>query len=161
MRYSYSFSDMKNYNKPSSISYQIIHRKGEQNQTERFSVDFIINNASLIKSLKAQNKHLMGRFVMGFTAENIKSKDIFLLKDEADLDNGRTMLYICPECGDIGCGAITVKISKKEGFYIWENFTYENNYDDDMTDEESYQYLGPFYFIETEYVNAITQAAGI
>jgi hypothetical protein len=68
-------------------------------------------------------------------------------------------LYICPECGDIGCGAITVKISKKEGVYIWENFRYENDYDEEKT--ISYQYLGPFYFLETEYVNAITEVADI
>lgn len=31
--------------------------------------------------------------------------------DEGDLPDGRTSPYVCPECGDLGCGAVTAKLS--------------------------------------------------
>jgi hypothetical protein len=32
------------------------------------------------------------------------------------------MLYVCPECGDIQCGAMTVEITKTGNTYTWQNF---------------------------------------
>jgi hypothetical protein len=39
-------------------------------------------------------------------------------------------IYICPECGDIGCGAYCCKIEKINGMYIWKDFSYENNFEE-------------------------------
>ena len=34
-----------------------------------------------------------------------------LTEKKPTLETGRIMFYVCPECGDIGCGALTGKIS--------------------------------------------------
>jgi hypothetical protein len=62
----------------SSLSHEIMHRKGDKNQSERFSADFIINGHSLIRSLKAEKMDLMGRFVRGVRKSQIEST--FFLK---------------------------------------------------------------------------------
>ncbi len=38
-------------------------------------------------------------------------------------------LYICPECADLGCGAITVAVERGTGTVTWRNWGYQNNYD--------------------------------
>ena len=34
--------------------------------------------------------------------------NVFRLKEKSELESKRVMLYICPECGDIDCGAVTI-----------------------------------------------------
>ena len=47
-----------------------------------------------------------------------------------DSESGRVLLYICPECGDIGCGAYSVRIEKTDAGYTWGDFAYENGYEE-------------------------------
>lgn len=39
------------------------------------------------------------------------------------------MLYICPECGDINCGAITANILDLGDKIVWKDFAYETDYE--------------------------------
>ena len=50
----------------------------------------------------------------------------FRLKQKSILVDNRVELYICEECGDIGCGAITVKIIDKGDRIIWTQFADQN-----------------------------------
>jgi hypothetical protein len=103
--------------------------------------DFLVNGQSLYELLSAHSFDLVGRFWQGDRAWNEESANIFLTKQSADLENGHTMLYVCPECGDIGCGAITVTIIKSDNSYSWTEFGYENNYAPQMMDSDSYAML--------------------
>lgn len=42
-------------------------------------------------------------------------------------DSGRSLIYICPQCGDIGCGAYACKITLDSSKYIWSEW-YEEPY---------------------------------
>lgn len=42
-----------------------------------------------------------------------------LLRAPSALPSGRVPLYICSQCGDLGCGAITVRVSLVEDCYVW------------------------------------------
>ena len=61
------------------------------------------------------------------------------------------MIYVCPECGDIGCGAITAQVEESDGFMIWRDFGYENNYDPSTPDLKKYTEVGPFWFEAAQY----------
>lgn len=77
----------------------------------------------------------------------------FLGLTKPELETGRTCFYVCPECGDIGCGAITAKIEVTEKNVIWKDFGYENNYSEpDLTD---YKEIGPFTFDKKQYLEII------
>ena len=139
----------------SSLETRILHRKGALNITERYSTDFVVDGNSLLKTLQPRKSHntwdFMGRFLCGQLKWNHEISKIFLVEEKPDLDNGRVMIYVCPECGDIGCGAITLTIAKHEDYFIWKDFCYENDYDQKMTDFDSFALIGPFYFKEIFY----------
>ena len=52
--------------------------------------------------------------------ETIKAANRLLLTENAVIPNDRRSLFICSECGDIGCGAVTALVIR-EGPSIWKN----------------------------------------
>jgi hypothetical protein len=44
---------------------------------------------------------------------------------EPDAAEGQCTVYVCPECADIGCGAITVKVERNGDRVSWTNVSYE------------------------------------
>ena len=128
-------------------------RKGGGGKTQRDYLDFLVNGQSLRDLLKPGDN--IG--CLGWLPSNVEQNILEQLttKRLSDLGNDRYPIYICAECGDIGCGAITVQIEKTEHGYIWKNFGYENNYDESMSDFESYQNIGALHFKETEYLEAL------
>ncbi|EMM98387.1 hypothetical protein LEP1GSC035_2773 [Leptospira noguchii str. 2007001578] len=94
----------------------------------------------------------MGCFVKGF--DNLDIYKELLLLQLPKTDSGRSLIYICPECGDIGCGAYTCKITLDSSKYIWSNFAYENGYEEPylMTNIES------IFFDKIEYEKIIQKA---
>lgn len=137
------------------------HRPGEKSgdfpsKTERKYVDFIISGQSL--------KHIIGDFpsdrigIFGWIPDRWYENDRideFLGLIPTELTTGRTSFYVCPECGDIGCGAITAKIKVTDKQVIWHEFGHETNYSEpDLT---SHQEIGPFTFEKVTYVKTFEQ----
>jgi hypothetical protein len=61
----------------------------------------------------------MGCFVSGY-AESCERTRATLL--DVPPENGkRVLLYICPECGDVGCGAYSALVRRDRESYVWEN----------------------------------------
>jgi hypothetical protein len=149
--------------KHDNLDWRIIHRKAEidahgDGKHERFTIDFLVNGQSLNEMLGVARLDLVGRFSPETQKWNQESAEVFLNTKEPDLDNGRIILYVCPECGDIGCGAITLKIVKSETEYTWSEFGYENDYDPEMTDLDSYRHIGPFKFSIENYHQIVEKA---
>lgn len=44
------------------------------------------------------------------------------------LDPGRVFLFICPECGDLGCGAVTATLHVGTNRVTWRQFAWENGH---------------------------------
>ena len=140
------------------LSHQHIRRLGSSSNgctiTERESSDFLVNGESLLSYIvKADGGHsdFMGCFVKGFSEQNEKMTATLLALTEPHTVSGRVPLYVCPECGDIGCGAITVTIEKTAEHFVWKDFGYENNYYDGMPLLENYRQIGPFFFDSNQY----------
>jgi hypothetical protein len=56
--------------------------------------------------------------------------DRLLLTSEADFPNERRSLFVCAECGDLGCGAVTLSVTRVGGKVVWSDFGYENTYEE-------------------------------
>lgn len=123
-------------------------------QTPRKFLDFVIDGNSLYEFFG----DLISPFGWLSPDETLKAVDRLLLIDEADFPNNRRSIYICPECGDLGCGAISAVIERAGNRIIWRDFGYENNYDETVHFDE-YRDLGPFSFDLDEYSRVIAQAA--
>ncbi|UXY23185.1 oxidoreductase [Streptomyces cynarae] len=77
-----------------------------------------------------------------------------LLETGAPLPGGRYVLYGCPECEDLACGAVTAVIARDGDDYVWRDFAWQT---DDTADLElnGYHGIGPFRFHGAEYRAAL------
>ncbi|MFF9391071.1 oxidoreductase [Streptomyces griseoluteus] len=78
-----------------------------------------------------------------------------LLEDEPPLPGGRFVLYGCPECTDLGCGAVTVVIERDGDDYRWRDFAWQTGEHVDL-DRDGYHGTGPFHFHGPAYRAALT-----
>jgi hypothetical protein len=129
-------------------------RKGGGGGTQRIYLDFVVNGQSL-HDLLTTDDHIG---CLGWLPQDIEQVVFEQLTTGrlSDLGNDRYAIYVCAECGDIGCGAITVQIEKTKDGFVWKNFGYENDYDESMQDLENYKKIGEFHFKEAEYQHALT-----
>jgi hypothetical protein len=147
----------------SELTHDLLCREGScQNGitvAERISSDFIIDGQSLLAILTREGNvghtDFMGCFVFASPKFNHENKELLLLKQKANLESGRVALYVCPECGDIGCGALTAFVSQNPCGYIWHDFAYENGYEA----PEKINNAGPFIFESQSYEKAIIAAS--
>jgi hypothetical protein len=89
--------------------------------------------------------------------ETIKAANRLLLTESADLPADRRSLFICSECGDIGCGAITALVVRDGHSIVWKAFGYENNYEENIL-LDNYKQIGPFTFGLVHYERTLLQA---
>lgn len=143
------------------LDFQIKHREGsEENGVivhESYSSDFTIDEKSLLDELVSKaggHNDFMGCFARGWDNLNKHSLRQLLLQEPPETESGRSLIYVCPECADIGCGTYGCKISKVGEEYIWSQFAYENGYEE----PELIKDIGPFRFSATEYKNVVNRA---
>lgn len=126
-------------------------REGGSNWTQRDYLDFVVDEIPLSKRLGVETSCL------GWLepSENEKAVYRLLLEEPADFPNNRRSLYVCPECGDLGCGAISVVIEQTENQIIWRDFAFEYNYSEELI---RYENINSFVFDRTEYEKVIKSA---
>jgi hypothetical protein len=69
---------------------------------------------------------------------------------------GRTAIYTCAECGDVGCGAVTAVIEVSDEKVVWRDFGYQNDYE---PFDQAYLFagVGPFTFDRHAYARALEE----
>jgi len=66
-----------------------------------------------------------------------------------ELASGRVLLYVCPACGDVGCGAVSAAMERSEGTVVWRDFGWDVGWDDG---EDEIRFAGgPFVFDRDQY----------
>jgi hypothetical protein len=122
-------------------------------QVHRDFVDFIVNGQPLLfqlSDLDAVSPLASDVPPAIFTAQ-VRS---LLLEADAPLEGGRYVIYGCPECADLACGAVTAVIEKLGEDYVWRDFAWQT---DERADLElnGYHGIGPFHFRGAEYRDAL------
>lgn len=122
-------------------------------QVHRDFVDFIVDGRPLLfqlSDLDAVSPLASDVPPAIFTAQ-VRS---LLLESEAPLPDGRYVVYGCPECEDLACGAVTAVIERDGDDYIWRDFAWQT---EDHADLElnGYHGIGPFRFHGDEYRTAL------
>jgi hypothetical protein len=124
-------------------------RTRRENNSERNYYDFNISGQSLMTILKADNRDLISPFGWGdknYEQEIIKE---FTGQKNPQISGERLMIYVCAECGDLGCGAITAELKIIDTKVIWKNFRYEDNSSE--IDFTSFKDIPPFEFDRSDY----------
>jgi len=147
---------------PHSLGFRFLHRQasesGGASTQSRTSVDFLIDGESLLTQLaEADGGHadLMGCLVSGFPEHNQKKLALLVSHAPVETDEGRVLLYVCPECGDIACGSFAAKIRINADAVEWSDFAYENGYEP----ARPLPGIGPFVFSTQGYKSVVTQAS--
>ncbi|MET8597374.1 oxidoreductase [Streptomyces althioticus] len=77
-----------------------------------------------------------------------------LLETGAPLPDGRHVLYGCPECEDLACGAVTAVIERDGQDVVWRDFAWQTGDRADL-ERDGYHGMGPFRFRGDEYRAAL------
>jgi hypothetical protein len=92
---------------------------------------------------------------IGFPAQDF---DPLIGRSVPPLPGSRVPLYVCAECGDLGCGAVTVIIDWTETNVVWRDFGYQNDYEP-FTEDDVFTGVGPFEFDRARYEAVLEQFA--
>ncbi|MFD4555098.1 oxidoreductase [Streptomyces sp. NPDC058469] len=122
-------------------------------QVHRDFVDFIVDGRPLLfqlTDLDAVSPLASDVPPAIFTAQ-VRS---LLLETDPPLKGGRYVIYGCPECEDLACGAVTAVIQQDGADYIWRDFAWQTDEHADM-ERNGYHGIGPFRFAGAEYRAAL------
>jgi hypothetical protein len=130
-------------------------------KTEKHSyLDILIDGKSL-------SKHFVGRLgahpdqisPLGWSTASKEYNNLlmkrFLLEAESELPGGRNPVLVCPLCGDIGCGAFTVRMSNDNSHVYWQEWLFENGIDENPEPPQWPTKPTDFYFDREQYEAAI------
>jgi hypothetical protein len=151
------------------IDIAMLHRPGSRGKSERHSVDFLVNGRSLFVATRAAQHDLCGCFSPDYAKsanelahhENERLAKLFLFESPLQIASDRVALFVCPERSDPACGAITIQLRRRGQAMLWANFAYENGYDDERSDSESYAAIWPFEFALGTYLENIQRATSL
>ncbi|MBR0706789.1 MULTISPECIES: hypothetical protein [Bradyrhizobium] len=136
-----------------------LHRIGGTNppHQERRTFDFVVNGVSLFEAAGGLTFDMCGslsnpEFERDF-ARRFNGRTAAMLSSDAPVDGHRVALFVCPECGDFACGAITARVSRTDRGVRWSDFAHENE-----IDAASELGVGPFEFEWADYVNEIERS---
>ena len=107
--------------------------------------EFDIDDVPLSNLLQVDLKELTGMFTPEAADSGYFVSQI--AKYIGRMPTDRILLYVCSDCGDISCGALSAKIDFTENRIIWSDFAYENS----IEIVERYPEVGPFEFSKEEY----------
>lgn len=111
-------------------------------------LDFIVDGRSLEDMLETDRHPWLGR------ASRKVLEDLWgaaLLLAEPAFAFGRVPLYLCKICGDLGCGADTVRIERTQDSFFWSAFADETPWEAPWYHHD----LGPFRFHRRQYVDCL------
>ncbi len=135
--------------------------RDSDSKTSRRFLDFVVNGEAFALKVRDAGYDLISCFWLdNATAgpESVKAAQRLLGRVEGDAPHGRVSLYECPECGDLGCGAITVRLQITEDRVLWADWGYQNNYEDEVFDVEDIKGLRDFVFDRKEYERVLAYA---
>ena len=112
-------------------------------------LDFNISGQSLKEYLGITKDSSVTPFGW-FLNKNEQSKALkeFRLQTKPHLPDNRIEVYICDECGHIGCGSVTAQIHDKGDKIVWAKFARQHNSDEvsSLFDVEDLEFERTSYF---------------
>lgn len=122
-------------------------------QVHRDFVDFLVDGRPLLFQLADLDavSPLASDIPPAIFTAQVRS---LLLETDPPLEGGRHIIYGCPECADLACGAVTAVIERDGTDYIWRDFAWQTDEHADL-ERNGYHGIGPFRFAGTEYRTAL------
>ncbi|OPF67046.1 oxidoreductase [Streptomyces antioxidans] len=116
-------------------------------------LDFVVDGRPLLRRLAdpdAVSPLASGPGPSPFT-EQVRR---LLLETDAPLEGGRFIIYGCPECEGLACGAVTAVIERDGADVVWRDFAWQTDGGPDI-DHNGYHGIGPYRFHGEQYRAAL------
>ncbi|MEI5097452.1 oxidoreductase [Streptomyces sp. PmtG] len=122
---------------------------GGDYQVHRDFVDFIVNGRPLLFQLADLDavSPLASDIPPAIFTTHVRR---LLLEADPPLLDGRYVIYGCPECEVLECGAVTAVIERADDDYVWRDFAWQTADHADL-ELNGYHGIGPFRFRGGEY----------
>ncbi|MER5528500.1 oxidoreductase [Streptomyces sp. NPDC002677] len=122
-------------------------------QVHRDFVDFVVDGSPLLFQLSDLDavSPLASDIPPAIFTAQVRS---LLLESAAPLPDDRYVIYGCPECEDLACGAVTAVIEREGDDYVWRDFAWQTDEHADL-ELNGYHGIGPFRFPGPEYREAL------
>ncbi|MFS8202835.1 oxidoreductase [Streptomyces sp. CWNU-52B] len=113
-------------------------------QAHRDFVDFIVDGRPLLYQLSDLDavSPLASDVPPAIFTAQVRS---LLLEADPPLPGGRYVIYGCPECEDLACGAVTAVIDRHGDDFVWRDFAWQTDEHPDL-ERNGYHGIGPFLF---------------
>jgi len=129
-------------------------------KSERHFLDFVVDGQTLWEVVGKKRDQVSILCAEHSAEETARAVGRLLLREKACPPNGRCSLFVCSECGDLGCGTITAVVGRQGETITWEAFGYENTYEDKIWLDE-YSSVGTFTFEATAYESILLQGMNL
>lgn len=97
--------------------------------------DFTVDGRRLFDVLNAQaggTLDYVGVIQDVWPVASVEGLERLLGEHSGDFADGRISLYVCPECGDLGCGAVTARLVIAEETVTWQRIGYQTDYEPEI-----------------------------
>ena len=114
--------------------------------TKKTTYDYYINGVNFSEIIPS------GEFLTPFHISNKECLNSIVSQmlciTQPTLYSEKIELYICPNCGDPGCGVFLVKVTMNNDEVVWSDFSFEVDYELGAPSEvfETFESIGPFTF---------------
>lgn len=142
----------------SQLALKPATRSGGGGKTAREFLDILVDGKSLYEEFRSTGHDLISCLGWGSLKAHQESVDRLLLRAAPDFKNGRNSLFVCPECGGLDCGAISILITMDAVEVRWKDFGYENTYDEETPLLGSYAHLPELRFRRADYESVLTES---
>jgi hypothetical protein len=134
-----------------TLTLRETRREGGGGKTARTYLDFYVPGRRLLDLLDWPDADFIAPLGWGPVEAQISAIGELLRRQKPSLSSGRCQLYICPECADIACGAVTARVEREADFVVWRDFAFENGYEDPRLYD-----LTPLHFDATAYEQTLS-----
>lgn len=119
----------------------------------RDAVDFVVDGRPLLSELSSLDavSPLASDVPPAIFTAQVRG---LLLEADAPLDGGRHVIYGCPECESVECGAVTAVVERDGDDYVWRDFAWQTGDRPDL-ERNGYHGVGPYRFHGPEYRAAL------
>ncbi len=124
---------------------------GGGGRTHREFLDFRVDGVSLGDAVRARAETpvmadlvsvLVTNWPGGFPAGEVRA---LLGQGPQVLSDGRVALYVCAECGELDCGAVTAVVERDGRDVVWRDLGWQTHRDPEVY-LDPYRDLGPYHF---------------
>jgi hypothetical protein len=104
-------------------------------KAQRRFVDLVVDSIPLYPLVRAQGFDCISAIWLdtGSTSASADAVRRLLGESPPDAPDDRVAVYVCAECRDLGCGALTVRVHRGADSVVWDEWSYQNNYDGEIT----------------------------